>query len=149
MTEPVLTQQGRQALEKRAQHLREVVIPELASALSDRTRDGTEDADYDRALHELAQIEELVANAKDAANLPDDPNVVELGDLVRLRYEDGEEEELLIVHPAEAPLDDMRISIDSPLAQAVLGRRVGDTVTVQAPRASYPVTVLSAAAPDA
>lgn len=45
-----------------------------------------------------------------------------------VRDDQGVVERFLIVHPVEAPLDDIRISVRSPLAQALLGHRAGEEV---------------------
>jgi len=50
----------------------------------------------------------------------------------------------LIVHGFEVELGDRRISPDSPLGRAVLGRRVGDVVEVPAPSGTYRCTVTAA-----
>jgi transcription elongation GreA/GreB family factor len=61
---------------------------------------------------------------------------------VTLKTQDGQTERHLIVDPAEAVLDTSRISADSPLARAVLGRRVGENAVIQAPSGPYPVQVI-------
>jgi transcription elongation GreA/GreB family factor len=140
----VLTRQGRRLLAERAHRLRAHVLPELRAALDDRERDGHVDADYQRALDQLRRLSWMVKHAADAAELPDDPTMVELGEVVTVRIEGGAPEQVLIVHPVEAPLDDMRISTDSPLARALLGRRVGEQVMVAAPAGVYRCQILAA-----
>ena len=140
----ILTRQGRRLLAERARQLRARVLPELRAALDDRERDGRVDADYGRALDELRRLSWLVRHAARAEDLPDDPQRVELGELVTVRVEGGPPERFLIVHPVEAPLDDLRISADSPLARALLGRRVGERVTVPAPAGTYRCQILAA-----
>ena len=49
----------------------------------------------------------------------------------------------LVVDPIEAPLDDVRISVESPLAQALIGRRVGEQVEVDAPAGRYRCRILT------
>ena len=66
----------------------------------------------------------------------------QIGDWVTIRLEDGEQVHHLIVHPAEAGLDTNRISSDSPLATAILGKRVGDVVTIDAPSGTYEATIV-------
>jgi transcription elongation factor GreA len=56
-----------------------------------------------------------------------------LGDTVNVYFPDGESDRYIIVDPLEAPLDDRRISSDSPLGRALLGRHVGEVVEVHAP----------------
>jgi transcription elongation GreA/GreB family factor len=45
------------------------------------------------------------------------------------------------VHPVEAVLDDERISVMSPLSRALLGARVGQTVTVHGPTTTWKATI--------
>ncbi|HEV2930834.1 MAG TPA: GreA/GreB family elongation factor [Propionibacteriaceae bacterium] len=77
-------------------------------------------------------------------DLPDNPAVVELGKAVTVRDDQGVVERFLIVHPIEAPLDDTRISVRSPLPQALLGHRVGEEVEVAAPTGPYRCRILAA-----
>ncbi len=59
-------------------------------------------------------------------------DVVRLGSRVRVRDEDGEEEFAVVAHiEADAVAD--RVSVESPLGRALLGRRVGDWVRFRAP----------------
>jgi hypothetical protein len=52
-------------------------------------------------------------------------------------------ERFRLVHPLEAFLDDERISAESPLARALLGRAIGETVSVEAPAGRYRVRILA------
>ncbi len=61
-----------------------------------------------------------------------------------IRLDDGTDETYVIVHGVEAVVDDARISVESPLGQALLGRRVGDTVEVAVPMGSYRCTIFGA-----
>jgi transcription elongation factor GreA len=140
---PVLTADGRRQLAAKAERLRVVMLPELRDALADRHRDVTVEDDYERAVAELRQLEDLLSVAESVDALPEDPEVVELGDLVTLEVGD-EIERYVIVHPVEAPLDHLRISVAAPLAQALLGHHVGEQVEVRGPRATYRARVLGA-----
>jgi transcription elongation factor GreA len=133
-------------LEERALHLREVVLEELRGRLvDDRAPDVL--ADYERALAELTRLRSVLAGASAVEDRPDDPVVVELGDLVTMEV-DGAIERVLIVDPVEASLDDVRISVNSPLSRALLGHRVGDVVEVVPPvGGAYSVRVLGATRP--
>lgn len=146
MKSPVLTIEGRQLLAERLERLRSAVLPEMLEAFTDRHRDGETVLDYERVLAEAARLESLLASAQLVEDLPDDPYVVELGDLVTLEI-DGSIERFLLVDPVEAALDDLRISTDSPLARALMGRRIGEEVPVVGPGGSYSCRVLGATRP--
>jgi len=140
----MLTTEGKRLLEERAARLRDEVIPQIVARLDETDRDLQVEAEYARAVDELAHAEFLIRHAVVAEDFPGDPQVVEIGDEVTVRFEDGTSETYLIVHPVEATLDDVRISADSPLAKAVLGRRVGDEVEVEAPAGAYRCRIVAA-----
>jgi hypothetical protein len=99
---------------------------------------GWTDGGYGRALTELARLNSALAQAITTDELPpENPDVVELGDEVVVEFAPGETERFLVVNPVEAPLDQLRISVESPLAQALVGRRVGEQVDVMAPSGLY------------
>ncbi len=68
--------------------------------------------------------------------------VVRIGSVVRVRDEDGEAEFALVPHhDADATAD--RVSADSPIGRALLGRKVGERVRFRAPGGLVGVTVVS------
>ncbi|HXM58259.1 MAG TPA: GreA/GreB family elongation factor [Candidatus Dormibacteraeota bacterium] len=73
-----------------------------------------------------------------------DSSTVSIGSLVRVRDRDGEEE-YTIVGGEEADVVSGRISTESPLAMALLGRAAGDQVKVRAPGGLRAVTILRVA----
>lgn len=112
-------------------------------------------ADYVRLLGELWELERLLVDAT-AVGEKASPGIVELGDLVTIEFSPGHGlrrrrtvEQYLLVHPVEAPLGQLRISAESPLARAVLGQPIGARVDVHAPAGRYGVRILATeAAPD-
>jgi hypothetical protein len=60
-----------------------------------------------------------------------------------VEFDAGETERFLLVDPVEAPLDQVRISAESPLARALLGRPVGEQVEVKAPGGRYRCRILA------
>lgn len=140
----MLTTEGKRLLEERVRRLREEVIPQIVARLDETDRDFQVEAEYRRATEELADTEYLLRHAAVAEEFPGDPQVVEIGDEVTIRFDDGTTDHYLIVHPVEATLDDVRISSESPLARAVLGRRVGEEVEVEAPAGSYRCQIVAA-----
>lgn len=144
---PFLTDDGRRTLAARADHLRDVVLPQLLTLRHDPEYDNTLDDGYQRATHELSRLTVLLVLARPVEATPDDPSVVELGEAVTVVLDDGNLECYLLVDPAEATLGGARISAQSPLGQALLGRRVGDQVEVLAPGGTYRCRVLSTERP--
>ncbi len=64
-----------------------------------------------------------------------------------LETDAGGIERFRIVDPAEAALDEVRISAEAPLAQALLGHKVGERVAVHGPGGSYGCRILGAIRP--
>lgn len=140
----MLTTEGKRLLEERVKRLRDEVIPQIVARLDETDRDAQVEAEYARATRELAHTEYLIRHAAVAEDFPGDPQVIEVGDEVTVRFDDGTTDTYLIVHPVEATLDDVRISSESPLAKAVLGRRVGEEVEVDAPAGAYRCRIVAA-----
>jgi transcription elongation GreA/GreB family factor len=126
-TAPVLTPDGQRWLLERVAWL--AAEPDQA---------GWSDDAYARGAAELARLNEILAQAITTEELPPErPGVVEFADEVMVEFDATETERFLLVDPIEAPVDDVRISVESPLAQALLGRRVGEQVEVEAPAGRY------------
>ena len=142
-----LTREGRRLLEERIQ-LVSATVAELQRELDDPEQRADSVDGYRRATQELARLRDLVERASPIEDLPDDPGVVELGDTVAIRLDDGAQETYIIVDGSEASVADRRISVQSPLGQALLGRHVGTEVEVEIPVGSYRCTILSASRVD-
>jgi transcription elongation factor GreA len=140
---PYLTEEGRRLLEERIGD-RERVLEELRAAVHEPGRSADTVESYHRAAREIDHLRSLLEAAGTVEDVPDDPTIVELGDIVTIRLDDGAEETYIVVHPAEAPVEDERISSESPLGRALLGRRVGGTVEVDVPTGSYRCTITRA-----
>jgi transcription elongation factor GreA len=145
---PLLTKEGRVLLEERARRLEEETIPALVEAIEEEDDEMAPRLEQDLALRELEQLKYVLATAGNVYDLPEDLEVVQIGDWVTIRLEDDEVVRHLIVDPAEAGLDTNRISADSPLAAAILDKRVGDVVTIDAPSGAYEATIVESARSD-
>ncbi len=137
-----LTAEGVENLRHELDHLVNVKRPALAERLHRAIQQGdlSENADYIAAKEEqgflegrIQQIETILRNAVIIEeNGPTDE--VALGNRVTVVEEGAEEAETFrIVGPAEADPTNGKVSNESPLGQALLGHRIGDTVTVEAP----------------
>jgi transcription elongation GreA/GreB family factor len=94
-----------------------------------------------------ARITEITVRLDGAAEAgPPRTDVVGLGSTFTVRFADGAEETVQIGDVAE-PLDQTLVTTDSPLGRALLGHRVGDCVSYEAPDGRTTVTVLSLGAP--
>ena len=141
--EILLTQEGYQKLEDEVEYLKSVRRREVAERIKIAISFGdiSENAEYDEAKNEQAQVEERIMKLEnmirraviiDESSI--DVNVVTIGSIVKVKdLEFEEEDEYTIVGSAEADPYDGKISNESPVGKALLGRRTGDTVEVQVP----------------
>ena len=87
--------------------------------------------------HRIAQLEERLANARVINPKDIDTSVVSVGSVVRLRDVDAKETtEYFIVGSAEANPAERKLSNESPVGKAIMGRKKGETVEVATPRGS-------------
>ena len=141
----VLTPKGQRRLAARAAWLATGLIPRFAHYyLDDPDQDGWASAEYGHDVSELALLTRILQRAITSDQLPpENPGVVELGDEVAVEFANGYTQRFLVVNPIEAPLDDLNISVESPLGQALVGRRVGDQVEVDAPDGRFRCRILT------
>jgi transcription elongation factor GreA len=141
--ETILTNKGKEKIESELEHLKTVRRKEISERIKQAIEFGdiTENSEYDEAKNEQAQIEERIMKLdnilKKAVIIDEDDistEVVSIGSTVSLR-ENGDVEEVryTIVGSAEADPYEMKISNESPVGRALLGKRVGDKVEVQIP----------------
>jgi transcription elongation factor GreA len=136
----VLTAAGRDWLQARLDRAAERldrVEEELATERTDELI-----AERTQLTEQTDELTLLLREAVAPADVIDDPTIVEIGDEVEVEFPDGSREAFLIVHPVEAGMDEQRTSAEAPLAQAVLGHRPGDRVTVTSPAGVYSCTVV-------
>jgi transcription elongation factor GreA len=138
-----LTREGLKKLEEELEYLRTVRRAQVAERLHDAQEDGEliENAEYEDAKNEQAFVEgrilALESMLSNAVIIQDTgpEGVVSLGSKVTIResVSSGKPEVYQLVGAAEANPKQGRISNESPLGKALLGRRVGDEVKVNAP----------------
>ncbi len=143
MTEQVtyLTREGLKKLEEELEYLRTVRRHEVADRLHQAMEDGEliENAEYEAAKNEQAFVEGRIITVEvllsEAVIIEDDgpTNVVRVGATVKVQEDGSKPEEYTIVGAAEANPAKGLISNESPLGKALLGRKVGDDVKVNAP----------------
>ena len=146
----ILTEEGYKQLEKRLEELKFVKRPEITERIKVARDFGdlSENAEYDAAKNEQARIEgeivEIEVKLKIAEIIKTDGGhgVVNVGSKVKILDDLNEETEYEIVGTTEADISVGRISNESPLGKALIGAKLGDTVTVKAPKCSYQVKIL-------
>lgn len=110
-----------------------------------------ENSEYHDAKNEQAHLETKIARLREriaAAVVVDDAapasgDVVAFGSSVRVRDHNGAEQTWRIVSAHDAAPADGRLSVESPVALALLGRAPGDKTSVALPRGSRELTILS------
>ncbi|MDI3472351.1 MAG: transcription elongation factor GreA [Thermotogaceae bacterium] len=139
-----LTREGYEALKKELNELRERFMYEVAPKIKEARELGdlSENSEYDEAKNEqgkigsrIREIEEILSKAEVIDESKLNSNTITLGNKVIIKdLETQEELELKIVNPQEADIFENKISIESPLARALEGKKVGDVVRVKAPK---------------
>lgn len=141
--EILLTQEGYQKLEDELEILKTVRRREVADRIKVAISFGdiSENAEYDEAKNEQAQVEERIIKLEsmirraviiDESKI--DSNVVTIGSIVKVNDMDFEEEvEYTIVGSAEADPYNGKISNESPVGRAFIGKHKDEEVEVQVP----------------
>lgn len=145
-----LTQEGLDELKRELDNLINVKRPENIQSIKEARSLGdlSENAEYDAARNEQAQIE---ARIKQIEKMLENVSIIEnvstdsvgIGNTVSIKYVDDEEEdEYKIVGSQEADPFESKISNESPIAKALFDHKVGDVVTVESPNGSYEVEII-------
>ena len=145
-----LTENGLEELKKELENLINVRRPENIQAIKEARSLGdlSENAEYDAARNEQAQIEariqqleQMLENVSIISEVSKE--TVGIGNTVSIKYvDDDEEEEYKIVGSQEADPFESKISNESPIAKALFEHKVGDIVTVESPNGSYEVEII-------
>lgn len=147
-----LTEQGYENLKKELDDLINIKRPANINAIKEARALGdlSENADYDAARAEQAeiegrikQVEVMLENAEIIKEASKDK--VGIGSTVAIEYldDEDEEDEYTIVGSQEADPFAFKISNESPIAKALISKKVGDIVTVESPNGSYQVKITS------
>lgn len=139
---PYITPEGQARLKAEFEHLWRSRRPEVVRALAAAAAEGdrSENAEYQYRKKELREIDRrlqyLTARlevVKVVARLPDDRDKVYFGAWVSVIDARGEERTWRLVGADEVEAPRGWISVDAPLARALLGRRVGEAVVAKLP----------------
>jgi len=145
-----MTAEGKKKLEAELEDLKKVKRPEVINRIKIARSFGdlSENSEYTSAKDEQSVVESKIsqiieqlqyADVIDADKVADDE--ISIGKKVTVQ-EDGEEPDVYtIVGASESDPDNDKISNDSPIAKALIGKHTGDVVTVETPVGSYEVTI--------
>ncbi len=145
-----LTREGFDKLQEELDHLRTVRRQEIANRLHEAMEGGEliENAEYEDAKNEQAfvegrikEIEILLATAR-VISEEEKGESIQVGTKVTIKEEGSEQETYTIVGAAEANPRAGKISNESPLGRALLNRKAGETIKVEAPAGSFEVQII-------
>ena len=148
-----MTVEGFERLEVELQRLKSEERPRIIAAIAEARAHGdlSENAEYHAAKEQqgmnearVAELEDKMSRAEvvDPATLSGD--TIKFGATVSLEDEDsGDEVKYKIVGDLEANVKDGKISISSPIARALIGKAIGDSVEVTTPKGSKSYEVLN------
>jgi len=149
--ETFLTPEGYAKLEEELLYLKNVRRPEVAAAIHEAKMDGdvSENAGYEEAKRQQAFLEGRIITVetmlKSAVLIETEgpSDTVVLGSRVTVVEDGFDPETYTIVGSAEANPGDGRISNESPLGKALIGRKVDDMVTFEAPGGKVEMKLIS------
>ncbi len=152
MKEVILTPEGYKKLKEEISYLSTEKRREVAERIKTAREFGdiAENAEYDDAKneqalleHRIAQLEERLVNARVITKKEISKDSVSIGSRVKLRDVDAKETiEYRIVGSAEANPSENKLSNESPVGKAIIGRKKGETVEVTAPRGTLKFKIM-------
>jgi transcription elongation factor GreA len=144
-----LTAAGKVKLEEELAHLVDVKRPELAGRIQDSSDQGdvTDNPEYDAVKEEIIQTDARIQELEqmlERAEIIERPSTdtVGLGSTVTIRGDDGVQETWTLVNHVEADIREGSISTESPVGQALYGKRPGDSASVKTPGGVIVYTVV-------
>lgn len=147
----MLTEAGKKKLEEELEYLKTVKRVEIKAALKSARAQGdlSENADYsaakdDQSMTEtrIMELEEILKNAQIIED-SEEADVFGINKTALVKFHDIDEiEEVTLVSTVEADAKNMKISIDSPLGEALYKLKVGEKRTVASPDGEYDVEVI-------
>ena len=151
-----LTTEGLHDLEEELEHLRSVRRQEVAARIQEAKEVGELDnAEYEEAKNQQAfvegRIQDVEVMIQKAVIIPDHrrrkgaaSTLVEVGSIVKVQPAASKKQETYtIVGSAEASPDDGRISNESPVGSALLGKKAGDVVEFSVPSGTQRIKIIS------
>ena len=146
----IMTAEGFIEAENELNELKNVRRPEVIKALKEARALGdlSENADYDAARNDQAQIEAKIKELEyklehsEIADKNNSNGKISIGSTVLVKYDDGEEDEYVIVGSVEADPFNNKVSDASPIGKAIIGHKANEKVDVESPNGSYQVEIL-------
>jgi len=138
-----VTKEGFEKLKQELEHLKRVERPSISQQIGEARDKGdlSENAEYDAAKEaqgmlemKIAKLEDLVANSRVIDESKIDTSKVQILNKVKIKNKKNKATmQYTIVSESEANLKEGKISIDTPIAKGLLGKKVGETAKIQVP----------------
>jgi len=149
--QPYLTAEGAVKLKKELEHLKSVERTALARRLHEAVSQGdlSENADYHKAKEDqgflegrIQELEYLLKNAIIVETHTGEREIVDIGASVTIREDEYDPEVYWLVGAKEADSRNRKISNESPVGKALMGKRVGDVVSIDTPGGQMQMKIL-------
>lgn len=145
----LITKEGFKKLQEELENRKTVIRQEIARAIKEAKEQGdlSENAEYAEAKRQQNENENRIAELemiiKDSRIVEHDKSVIgiQIGSRVKVKF-NGNEMEFQIVGTNEADPANLKISNESPMGRAFMGRIKGDTVEVETPRGKVRYKIL-------
>jgi transcription elongation factor GreB len=141
-----ITPEGEAALRAELHQLWKIERPQVTHVVHEAAKNGdrSENGDYIYGKRRLREIDSRVRflnkrldELEVVKRAPDDPSKIRFGAWVTLEDEQGEERRWRIVGPDEFDLGAGKLSMDSPMARALLGKSLDDEIVVHSPTGQH------------
>ncbi len=147
-----LSKEGYKKLKEELEYLKKVKRPQIVKAIQEAREKGDlrENAEYKAAKEEQVLLEQRIAQLE---ALLMDVQVIEEGEIDTSKVyllstvtvenvKTGERKTYTLVAPAEADFRKGRISVETPIGKALLGKKVGDEVKVKVPKGELHLKII-------
>lgn len=147
-----LTQEGLNKLKKELDYLKNVERPKISKQIGEAIEKGdiSENAEYDAAKDaqgmleaKIAQLQAIVANARILDESKIDTSKVQILNKVTIKNKKNNQTmQYTIVPESEANLKEGKISVQTPIAKGLMGKKVGDVVEIKVPSGVIPFEIV-------
>ena len=148
-----VTEEGLQKLKDELENLRTVERPSIAGMIADARDKGdlTENAEYSAAKEEqamlemkIARLEDVIAKSRIIDESKIDTSTVRILNKVKIKNKKNNNVmEYQLVPESEANFKEGKIAISSPIAQGLMGKKVGEIVQIQVPAGIIPFEIIA------
>ncbi|NJM14753.1 MAG: transcription elongation factor GreA [Bacteroidales bacterium] len=147
-----ITEEGLKKLKKELEHLETVERPSISAQIAEARDKGdlSENAEYDAAKEaqgmlelKISKLKEALANSRVLDESKLNTSSVQILNKVKIKNKTNNATmQYTIVSGSEANLKEGKISIDTPIAKGLLGKKVGDVVDIQVPSGIIPFEIV-------